>query len=123
MQNHGLQWQIHVQPRRYGSEPDLVLGGDEIFVEIKFSKRGTGGYTEALEKWKETINKLKKYKKNKPSSSCLFLAIDESNYLSQPDSQNYFNPTQNGLSGRWKLLSNNANLLIGEIQSSIKNKQ
>lgn len=100
MQNRSLPWQIHAEPKRYGSYPDLVLGKDEVFVEIKFSKPSNGGYTQALEGYKGDVDKLKKYKNNRPFSSCLFLAIDESNYFFQPNSQNYFNPAQNGLSGQ-----------------------
>jgi hypothetical protein len=115
-QQKGLPLKVHAEPTKVGSKPDLVLGDDEVFVEIKFSKKeNTGGYTEALKKWHEDISKLRQYKKAFPTARCLFLGIDEGPYLSNPSSGNFFNPSEENLKGEWKLLRASSCFLMAEV--------
>jgi hypothetical protein len=110
--------QIHVEATRYNFIPDLILGLDDIFVEIEFSKRTTAGaFTQALQNWIRDVEKLKKYKSRKPSSRCFFLAIDESSYHyhARPNLKNSFYPAQYGLTGQLTQLANKSYLLLGEV--------
>ena len=105
---------IHAEPTKAGLRPDLVFGQDEVFVEIKLSKSGIGGYTQALESWKSDVKKLKAYKEKWPDARCVFLAIDESGYHSDPLKQNFFDPVVNQLQGNWQKFINNKRILIAD---------
>jgi hypothetical protein len=101
----GLQLKVHAEPTKNTARSDLVLGDDEIFVEIKFSKEGrSGGFTQALKNWHDDIDKLRQYKTTFPTARCVFLAVDEGPYLSNPSSDNFFNPAKENLKGEWRQL-------------------
>src|SRR5260370_28465127 len=97
-----LPLKIHAELSKVGAEPDLVLGHDEVFVEIKLSKSNSGGYKTALRNWHKDIEKLRQYRKSFPSARCVFLAVDDGPYLSNPSSTNFFDPSRENLKGDWK---------------------
>jgi len=106
--------QVHAEPTKAGLKPDLVLGADDVFVEIKLSKANNGGYSQAIASWNSDINKLKTYKNNWQNAICVFIGIDEAGYHSNPTSKNYFNPATHQLQGQWQV-ANNRNVLIAYI--------
>ena len=114
-QQVGLPLKIHAEPTRIDRKPDLVLGEDEAFVEIKLSKSGTGGYTQALVKWREDIDKLRAYKANWLNARCIFFAVDESGYHSSPNSKSFFDPQVLSLRGTWTQLGPDSYYLLAEI--------
>ena len=114
-QESGLPLDIHAEPARMGKEPDLVLGEDEVFVETKLSKAGSGGYSTALGAWHSDIDKLRKYKSKWPTARCIFLAVDEAGYHSSPSSLNFFDPTSEGLRGIWAQVTSASSFLLAEI--------
>jgi hypothetical protein len=115
LENRGLSPKVHAEPTRAGLKPDLVFGDDEVFVEIKLSRPGTGGYTEATAKWGEDVGKLRKYKSKWPSARCVFVAVDEGGYHSRSSSKNFFNPAGHGLHGTWMPLAANSYYLAAEV--------
>jgi hypothetical protein len=114
-EQRGLPLKIHAEPPKCESKPDLVLGDDEVFVEIKLSKPGSGAYTDSREKWRQDISKLRRYKEASPSALCVFLAIDEAGYHSRPSSKNFFGPTREGLKGEWRQLKPDTCFLLAKI--------
>jgi hypothetical protein len=108
---------IHAEPERFGSHPDLVVGDNELFVEMKLGKRGTGGYTNALKTWLSDLGKLRNYRASVPAAHCLFLAVDRSNYFSNVASGNFFNPADHGLAGEWKSLDGVTSYLIAKLKT------
>jgi len=114
-EGQGLPPKVHAEPTRADLKPDLVLGGEEVFVEIKLSKVVTGGYTEATRKWGEDVEKLKKYRSQWPSGRCVFLAVDEAGYHSRSSSKNFFDPCGQGLRGNWQALGTKTWLLKAEL--------
>jgi hypothetical protein len=115
IENTDLPPKVHAEPTRAGLKPDLVFGDDEVFVEIKLSRIGTGGYTEAIRKWGEDITKLRKYKSQWPSARCVFVAVDEAGYHSNSSSKNFFNVPGHGLRGNWMPLGLNTYILTAEV--------
>jgi len=87
-----------------GTVPDLMFGDGEIVVEVKLSKPGTGGYTQALQQWQADALKLRSRKTASRGTEALFLGFDQSNCLSNPASSNYFQPSAHGLTGEWQRL-------------------
>lgn len=111
----GLPLKLHAEPTRAEQKPDLVFGDNEVIVELKLSKAATGGYTEAVKKWRGDVEKLRKYKSHWPTARCIFLAVDEANYHSAPSSANYFNPSAENLRGGWKQLGEATRFLLAEL--------
>lgn len=108
---------VHADPARFGDYPDLVLGDDALFIELKMGKRATGGYTHALKEWSNDIQRLRKYKSKVPRARCVFLGLDQSNYLSNAASINFFDPGKNGLLGAWQRLNESTSYLITEVKT------
>lgn len=94
--------------------PDLVLGDNEAFLEIKFIRGGASGEQMKLKGWKDDAGKLGEYKRVWPSARCIFFAIDEAHHHSNPTHKDYFDPVKHGLQGDWRPFGNRGNLVLAE---------
>ena len=114
-QDLGLPLNLHAEPTKVERRPDLVFGEQEVFVECKLSKGSIGGYTDAIKKWREDIEKLRRYKSQWPMARCVFVAVDEVGYHSNPSSKNYFDPAAEQLTGKWAQLDASGRYLLAEV--------
>jgi hypothetical protein len=99
--------QVHAEPQKVAKGisyvyPDLVLGNDEVFVELKFIRSGASGAQMKLKGWKEDAGKLHDYKQRWPNARCIFFAVDEAHHHSNPAHKDYFDPQAHGLQGAWQ---------------------
>ncbi|MFQ5871410.1 MAG: hypothetical protein ACE5IJ_08260 [Thermoplasmata archaeon] len=114
-ESNSLPQKLHAEPTKAGMRPDLVLGDDEVFLEVKLSKAHSGGYTQAVRSWVADVKKLQRYRSLWPESRCVFLGIDEAGHHSSPSSDNYFDPVAAGLRGRWSQLGSSVGYFLGEL--------
>jgi hypothetical protein len=113
--SQGLPLKVHVEPTKLTLKPDLVFGDDEVFVQVKFVKAGSGAYRETLHKWKGEVWKLRRYKSNWPEARCVLLAVDEAGYHSLPGPADFFDPATEKLKGAWTPLGEGSRFLLAEL--------
>lgn len=51
-------FQIHAEISVAGYKPDLVLGNEEVIIELKHEREGTGGYTQHRGAYDEVVRKI-----------------------------------------------------------------
>jgi len=113
---------IHAEPPRTArgvktEHPDLVLGDNEVFLQLKFIRSGATGEQMKVRHWVDDIESLKGFKAKWSSSRCIFFAIDEVHNHSNPRSKNYFEPSGNGLRGEWRPLIARARVLCADLEA------
>ncbi len=113
--SHGLPLKIHVEPTKLALKPDLVFGDEEVFVQVKFVKAGSGGSGDTLRKWRGDVWKLRRYKSHWPQARCVLLAVDEAGHYSLSGQADFFDPAAEKLKGAWAPLSKGSRFLLAEL--------
>jgi hypothetical protein len=75
---------------------DMILGANDVAVELKFSKKEQGGYTVQKKNILRDLGKLKQSK----AKSAYFGIVSEVNYFFKPESENYVDFESQGFSDK-----------------------